>query len=123
MKLREHSSKVTKRRGDSPVVGAVFLRKTPRLTSVVLGKRGKGRLCQDSAEELQLPMVALLILDFKDTQLDFYRLLRRDNLHAQGRFPITTLVSRSCGGFFPVFLHGASPVSPFFKPQPSPSCS
>ena len=83
------------------MVGAVRLCKTPRLTSVVIGKRGKGRLCRDSSEELQLQIVALFFLDFKDTQLDFYRLLRRDNLHAQGRFPITTLVSRSLGGDSP----------------------
>ena len=82
-------------------MGAVRLCRAPRLTSVVIGKRGKGRLCRDSSEELQLQIVALFFLDFKDTQLDFYRLLCRDNLHAQGRFPITTLVRRSSGGDSP----------------------
>ena len=52
----------TKRFGGSAVAGAVFLCKTPRLTSVVIGKRGKGRLCRDSAAELQLPIVALFFL-------------------------------------------------------------
>ena len=80
------------------VAGAVFLCQTPRLTSVVIGKRWKGRLCRDSAAELQLSIVALFFLKSRDTQLDFLRFESRDCLHAQGRFPITTLVRRRSGG-------------------------
>ena len=64
------------------MAGAVFFCKTPRLTSVVIGKRWKGRLCRDSSAELQLQIVALLFFNFKDTQLDFLRFLRLDGLHA-----------------------------------------